>query len=427
MTLNSPLTRLKIAIALLLCVAIVLRFSSLDRVFLHDDMISALHAAGHHQFNFFQDLPWSPGEILTVAELQQRSHYPQPETSWTDTIAVLAIGDPQHPPLYYLLLRWWMQIFGWTTAACRSLSVTISLFFFPASYWLAWELFQSRTIAWIAMGISAVSPVYFYYTLEVRPYILWMVMTVISSALLLRACRLEKQTLWRAYAISLMLGVYIFPFTILVSISHGFYLIVVDKFSLTKRVISYLKSCAITFVAFLPWGLGILFNSQYIFEKLLSWQKEPISQLDLFNQWVSNIGYTLSFPFLNIPYDLPRIPNDFLALMSVMSAAFCVFAVYYCLRRSSSHSAIFLGTLMAVTALVLTVPDLISGGRRSVIARYFMPCYLGIQLSIAYFLAHQIYAVSKRRWQKNWEWQSRSCCFLWEQFPVRWKILTLST
>ena len=85
------------------------------------------------------------------------------------------------------------------------------------------------------MGIVAVAPIHFRYALEVRPYVLWTVAIAISSALLLRAYRLQKQILWRGYAISLIFGLYTFPFTIFVWISHGIYTIFIDRFSLTKR------------------------------------------------------------------------------------------------------------------------------------------------------------------------------------------------
>ena len=133
MTLKSPPVQLKIAIVLLLCVAIGIRFSHLDDIALwHDEAVTALHAAGYHKRNFFEYFPWPPGEIVTVAQLQQYQ-YPQTETNWLNTIAVLAHGEPQNPPLYYLFLRWWMQIFDSSIAAYRSLSVSVSLFLFPAT------------------------------------------------------------------------------------------------------------------------------------------------------------------------------------------------------------------------------------------------------------------------------------------------------
>jgi uncharacterized membrane protein len=58
---------------------------------------------------------------------------------------------------------------------------------------------------------------------------------------------------------------------------------------------------------------------------------------------------------------------------------------------------------MGVTALALIMPDLISGGYRSSMSRYLTPCYLGIQLAVAYLLATQINSVSNIWQQKLWQ------------------------
>ena len=132
------------------------------------------------------------------------------------------------------------------------------------------------------------------------------------------------------------------------------------------------------------------------------WRKTPIPKQELYNNWISHISFT--FLFRDYP-DTHYFSSSsyFFASMSVLVAAFCAFAVYYCLRRLPFPNAVFLGTLMVVTAGFLIVPDLISGGIRSIVERYCMPCYLGIQLSIAYLLTDGIYAVSQRRWrQKLW-------------------------
>jgi hypothetical protein len=46
--------------------------------------------------------------------------------------------------------------------------------------------------------------------------------------------------------------------------------------------------------------------------------------------------------------------------------------------------------LIATTALFLAVPDIIKGGRRSTNPRYLVPCYVGIQLAVAYLLSAKV-------------------------------------
>ena len=59
-------------------------------------------------------------------------------------------------------------------------------------------------------------------------------------------------------------------------------------------------------------------------------------------------------------------------------------------------------TLVGVTAIALILPDIILGGRRSSVSRYLIPCYLGIQLSVAYLLATHIFSarfLQRKFWQ----------------------------
>ncbi|NEP15362.1 MAG: hypothetical protein F6J97_00435 [Leptolyngbya sp. SIO4C1] len=46
--------------------------------------------------------------------------------------------------------------------------------------------------------------------------------------------------------------------------------------------------------------------------------------------------------------------------------------------------------LIGVTALALVIPDLAWGGRRSSVARYLIPAFVGVQLAIAYCLSWQM-------------------------------------
>ncbi|NEQ18027.1 MAG: hypothetical protein F6K44_31815, partial [Moorea sp. SIO3E2] len=57
--------------------------------------------------------------------------------------------------------------------------------------------------------------------------------------------------------------------------------------------------------------------------------------------------------------------------------------------------------LMGFTSLPLVLPDVISGGMRSTIARYQLPTYIGIQLTISYLLSTKLSKFSIGIWQKR--------------------------
>lgn len=176
----SPFTGSRVLIAVLLALGLFFRFANLDKkLYWMDEMITSFRIAGYST-NEFKEQFFDRREI-TVQDIQkyQRMH---PEKTLIHTIRSLAEGDRLRMRLYFILARLWAELFGDSTRAIRSLSAFISLFVFPSLYWLCRELFDSPRVAWIAISLLAVSPFHVLYAQEARPYSLWVLMTVISSA-----------------------------------------------------------------------------------------------------------------------------------------------------------------------------------------------------------------------------------------------------
>ncbi len=77
----------------------------------------------------------------------------------------------QHPPLYYSLLHFWMEIFGSLEGAVRTLSALASVLTIPVFYAACRRLFDGPTAA-IAVFILAVSPFHVQFAQETRMYAL---------------------------------------------------------------------------------------------------------------------------------------------------------------------------------------------------------------------------------------------------------------
>jgi uncharacterized membrane protein len=75
-------------------------------------------------------------------------------------------------------------------------------------------------------------------------------------------------------------------------------------------------------------------------------------------------------------------------LAAYLAVVILVIGSYLYVRRSADRQAWwFLLLLAVVPAMALIFPDLVLGGKRSLPARFFVPCYLSAQLSVGYFLA----------------------------------------
>jgi uncharacterized membrane protein len=83
------------------------------------------------------------------------------------------------------------------------------------------------------MTLLAISPFQILYAQESREYSLWMLITVLSSIALLRAIRLKTRLTWVIYGVTLVFGLYTYPFFALTIIGYGIYAIALEKFVLS--------------------------------------------------------------------------------------------------------------------------------------------------------------------------------------------------
>jgi uncharacterized membrane protein len=166
MRVNFPRNWLGFLIIAVLAIGILFRFVNLDRKFYGvDETYTSLRVAGYTEAEIIKKTSYH--KITSPSDLQKYQQI-NSEKSLRDTLNSLATEDPQHPPLYYVLARHWAQWFGSSVAAMRSLPAVISLLVFPAIYWLAWELFESSAVAWMAIAIFAISPYHILFAQEAR-------------------------------------------------------------------------------------------------------------------------------------------------------------------------------------------------------------------------------------------------------------------
>ncbi|KAB8320945.1 hypothetical protein SD81_005285 [Tolypothrix campylonemoides VB511288] len=393
-------TWLRFVVIVILVLGVFFRFVNLDRkVYWFDETFTSLRISGYTEREAIAQV--CNNKEIGVEDLQKYQRL-TPERTLTDTLKSLAKEDPQHPPLYYVMTRFWVQCFGSSVAVTRSLAALFSVLALPCIYWLCLELFNSSLVGWIAMALLAVTPFHVLYAQEAREYSLWTLTTLLSSATLLRAMRLQTKLSWGMYAVTVALGLYTFLFSALVTIAHGVYVVATERFRLTKRVIAYLFASLVGLLAFIPWVAVILSQSTQI-NKTTGWTGEvKISRLLLIKRWIVNLSYF----FLDFDYDTIRgAEGSWLKLIVKYSSPFILifvgYSIYFLCRKSPKQVWLFVLTLIGFTALPLAIPDLISGGIRSQVPRYLIPAYLGIQLTVAYLLATQIFSTSVTIWKRK--------------------------
>jgi uncharacterized membrane protein len=385
---NPWLNRL-LAIAILL--GIGFRCFEIDRkLYWHDEAYTSIRAAGFTRQQIDDEL--FQNRIVPAPELQKYQRI-KPGSTAADTIQSLALEDPQHPPLYFLMARFWMQQFGSSLTASRSLPALLSLLSLPLMYALAKELFASNLTATLATALLALSPFDILFAQTARQYSLLTVTIIGSSWLLLRAMRLQSWQNWVLYALSIALGLYTHPFFSLTLIGQAAFVIcywfLVKKSELQGHVINSQFFLAVTgaLILYIPWIYVLGTNLQRA-SNTTDWTRVSPGFTYLAKLWTLSftaLFFDLDFGFESIWTYLLRLP--FILLIAV--------AIYQVSRQTSTRNWLFILTSIFVPFLMLALPDLIIGGKRSAVSRYLISCFPGVQLAVAYLLASNI---RNRQW-----------------------------
>ncbi|MEH1971669.1 MAG: glycosyltransferase family 39 protein [Nostoc sp.] len=384
---------LRFLIIFLLTMSILFRFFNLDsKVFWHDETYALLRISGYTINEAKQKLF---NNRVIGGESFAQFQGANPEKSLNDTIMSLAKQDSQHPPLYYIIARLWMEIFGNSVTAIRSLSACISLLVFPCVYWLCRELFNvPLSVSGVAIALMAISPIHLVYAQEAQEYILWLVTILLSSASLLRAIRLEDElakerqrpdifAIWSIYAVTLAISLYTFIWSAFIAVAHGIYVIITAKFQFTETVRTYLLASLVGFLAFMPWITVVIGD---FFQFLISADKTTTQS-----------SLIPIFPFLlmqlsRIFFDIDLSSENYLGyLITPFFLTLVGYSIYFVCRTTNYKVWSFIITLIVIPALPLIMPDFIAGGIRSSTEPYLIPSYLGIQVAVAYLLATQVY------------------------------------
>ncbi|WP_413161775.1 glycosyltransferase family 39 protein [Capilliphycus salinus ALCB114379] len=376
---------LVIFLAIAIILGVVFRFLELDRkVFWHDEVFTNLRTSGYTLSQIYPQ--FFNNQIIAAPELLKYQTI-KPESTFQDTINSLITDDPQHSPLYYLLARGWMSIFGSSVTASRFLPALLSLFSLPLMYALAWELFGSHFTALLATAFLSLSPVEILYAQTARQYSLLTVFILCSSYLLLKSIRSTGWFFWGLYSLACALGFYTHPFFGLTFIAQGAYILLLSSSIQSKKypprlLLKFILASAISFILFSPWIYVILSNLQRALNTT-SWTKSPMTFLNLSKYWMlsfTSVFIDIDFGFNNPWTYLLRFPFLILILVSL----------YQVCLKTPPLTRQFILTCIFVPFIILVLPDLLLGGQRSAVTRYLFSCFPGILLAVTYLFATHI-------------------------------------
>jgi mannosyltransferase len=111
------------------------------------------------------------------------------------------------PPLYYMVLHLWMQLFGEGEAATHWLSLIFALICIPVALWAGTSLFDKR-VGWVLAGLTAINPFLTSYAQETRMYALVILLGLLATAFYLHAYVYDRGRYRIPFGIALALMLY---------------------------------------------------------------------------------------------------------------------------------------------------------------------------------------------------------------------------
>jgi mannosyltransferase len=186
-------------------------------------------------------------------------------------ISELPVGDlldalrhDGHPPLYYLLLHYWMEVFGDGDVAVRLLSAVFGVAALPLA-WVAGRRLAGRAGGRWALVVVALSPYCIRYSTETRMYSLVMVLVLVGYLLLTDALR--QPTLPRLGGVAVVSGLLLLTHYWSFWLIGGVGLLLVVRWwrhrEERRTTGSVILAVAAGGVLFLPWLGGFLYQMEH--------------------------------------------------------------------------------------------------------------------------------------------------------------------
>jgi mannosyltransferase len=278
-----------------------------------------------------------------------------------DTSQLLHLASVDtHPPFYYLLLKAWASLFGWSEFALRSLSVLATAGAVTIGVLLVKKLFGVRA-ALITLPFVVFAPFLLRYGFEIRMYALASLIGIAATYVLVTALQTKHQQkqwkLYGLYAVLVALGVYTLYYTVLLWLAHLVWLIWMARKNKQPVVKSPWFSAFIgSIVLFLPWLPTFV-------SQVNNGALAPISQ----PLTIENLMGIISFVFVYQPSWQLSALTSLLVLFVIVTLTIFTYKAW---RTASEKQRSYLMLLAMYVLVPVTVLTLVSLIRPMYVERY---------------------------------------------------------
>jgi mannosyltransferase len=129
-----------------------------------------------------------------------------------------------HPPLYYLVLHYWLLLFGTSETAARSLSAVLMLGVIISTYFLVKRFFSVPTARLAALFVAC-GPYMVRFSQEARMYGMLTFFLITATYFLVRAVQDNRKIDYVVYGLLMTAAIYTHYYTIFAALVHWLYIL----------------------------------------------------------------------------------------------------------------------------------------------------------------------------------------------------------
>ncbi|HWT93164.1 MAG TPA: glycosyltransferase family 39 protein [Solirubrobacteraceae bacterium] len=170
------------------------------------------------------------------------------------------------PPLFYLLLHLWMQLFGTSESATHSLSLVFALLSIPTAYWAGRSLFSAR-VGWAAAALAALNPFLTYYAQETRMYAMSATIGLVVAAAFLHLFVARDRRYLPVFVVALTVQLYSHNWAIFLGVGTVVALAALWRWAEATERRALLRDAVIAYgatgVLYLPWVPTLLYQAAH--------------------------------------------------------------------------------------------------------------------------------------------------------------------
>lgn len=307
--------------------------------------------------------------------------------SWSEMIHRI-IADV-HPPLYYILLRFWYYIFGDSLLSLRGFSVACGMGAVILGYFLVQRYFANRTAAilsalFLATNFFLIQSV----GAEARMYTLGALLALAAAGSLMEALRSpgssKKAWFWyvgfAVFSAAMVYTHYYLAFTVIAMGVYGLVYLIKTNGLAWRRYLPFMSSVILTGLLYLPWAKPFLIQLQRV---------QGGYWIPPFDRW--SIPSTFWDITLGVRTD--TVPNEYLWVLITIFSVVLFFAVLRKIHVAEKWLVILSILAPFAGSIAFLLINRLQGSDTSVfLVRYFI--FAGVFYSLALGL-----------WLETWRWK----------------------